>query len=152
MLFKILDIKATDKKSNEALDRIFKKLSQINFSYSYGKNINLDTQGLSRKIDRGKHTTRVNELYIYEDIMIADTPGFSSLELLDLEYKQLPLFYPEFDEYLDKCRYLDCSHIKEGKDCVIVGAVDKGLINKSRYDRYCNLYAKLKQNWENKYD
>lgn len=115
-------------------------------------NINLDTQGLSRKIDRGKHTTRVNELYIYEDIMIADTPGFSSLELLDLEYKQLPLFYPEFDEYLDKCRYLDCSHIKEGKDCVIVGAVDKGLINKSRYDRYCNLYAKLKQNWENKYD
>lgn len=115
-------------------------------------NINLDTQGLSRKIDRGKHTTRVNELYIYEDIMIADTPGFSSLELLDLEYKQLPLFYPEFDKYLDKCRYLDCSHIKEGKDCVIVGAVDKGLINKSRYDRYCNLYAKLKQNWENKYD
>ena len=115
-------------------------------------NINLDTQGLSRKIDRGKHTTRVNELYIYENIMIADTPGFSSLELLDLEYKQLPLFYPEFDEYLDKCRYLDCSHIKEGKDCVIVGAVDKGLINKSRYDRYCNLYAKLKQNWENKYD
>ena len=44
LLFKILDIKATDKKSNEALDRIFKKLSQINFSYSYGKNINLDTQ------------------------------------------------------------------------------------------------------------
>lgn len=115
-------------------------------------NMNLSTQGLSRKIDRGKHTTRVNELYIYEDIMIADTPGFSSLDLLDIEYIDLPLFYPEFDKYLDKCRYLDCSHIKEGKDCVIVNAVNSGLINKNRYDRYCNLYRKLKEAWEKKYD
>lgn len=115
-------------------------------------NINLETQGLSRKIDRGKHTTRVNELYIHEDIMIADTPGFSNLEMLDIEYKDLPLFYPEFDEYLDKCRYLDCSHVKEGKDCVIASAVENGLINKARYDRYCTLYARLKENWEKKYD
>lgn len=114
--------------------------------------INLSTQGLSRKIDRGKHTTRVNELYVYEDIMIADTPGFSNLDLLDIEYTELPLFYPEFDEYLDKCRYLDCSHVKEGKDCVIVNAVNNGIINKNRYDRYCNLYRKLKENWEKKYD
>lgn len=112
----------------------------------------LSTQGLSRKIDRGKHTTRVNELYIYNDIMIADTPGFSSLDLLDIEYTELPLFYPEFDKYLDGCRYLDCSHIKEGKDCVIVDAVEKGLINKNRYLRYCNLYRKLKEAWEKKYD
>lgn len=115
-------------------------------------NMNLETQGLSRKIDRGKHTTRVNELYIYEDIKIADTPGFSSLELLDIEYKELPLFYPEFDKYLDRCRYLDCSHIKEGKDCVIVDAVNCGHVNKARYDRYCVLYKKLKEEWEKKYD
>lgn len=115
-------------------------------------NINLSTQGLSAKIDRGKHTTRVNELYIYDDIMIADTPGFSSLELLDIEYKQLPLFYPEFDEYLDKCRYLDCSHIKEGKDCAIIEAVNRGEIDKDRYLRYCELYKKLKENWEKMYD
>lgn len=115
-------------------------------------NMNLSTQGLSRKIDRGKHTTRVNELYIHDDIMIADTPGFSSLDLLDIEYTELPLYYPEFDKYLDKCRYLDCSHIKEGKDCVIVDAVEKGIINKNRYERYCNLYRKLKETWEKKYD
>ena len=91
-------------------------------------------------------------LYIYEDIKIADTPGFSSLELLDIEYKELPLFYPEFDKYLDRCRYLDCSHIKEGKDCVIVDAVNCGHVNKARYDRYCVLYKKLKEEWEKKYD
>lgn len=114
-------------------------------------NINLDTQGLSRKISRGKHTTRANEIYFDKDIMIADTPGFSSLEL-DIEYKELHLFYPEFDELLGKCRYLDCSHIKEGKDCEIIKAKESGNINKSRYERYCYLYAKLKEKWERKYD
>lgn len=115
-------------------------------------NINLEIQGLSRKTQRGKHTTRANELYLYEDIMIADTPGFSSLELLDLKYSELPLYYPEFDKYLGSCRYLDCSHIKEGGDCKIVTAVKNGLINKNRYDRYCKLYEKLRQDWERKYD
>ncbi|MGN0960599.1 MAG: ribosome small subunit-dependent GTPase A [Christensenellales bacterium] len=115
-------------------------------------NINLETQGLSRKIERGKHTTRANELYIYENIMIADTPGFSSLELLNFEYKDLPLYYPEFNHYLDKCKYLNCSHIKEGKDCIITKAVSDGLINKQRYLRYCDIYTKLKQSWERKYD
>ena len=113
--------------------------------------INLETQGLSRKIDRGKHTTRANELYLHENIMIADTPGFSNLEI-DIDYKELALFYPEFDKYLGKCRYQDCSHIKEGKDCVIVGAVEKGLVNKARYERYSYLYSKLKSLWERKYD
>jgi ribosome biogenesis GTPase len=114
-------------------------------------NIELETQGLSRKTDRGKHTTRVNELYIHDGIRLADTPGFSSLEL-NIEYDELPLFYPEFDEYLGKCRYLDCSHIKEGKDCCIVDAVSSGKVNKNRYDRYCALYNKLKEKWEKKYD
>lgn len=114
-------------------------------------NINLETQGLSRKVDRGKHTTRVNELYIHKDIMLADTPGFSNLEL-DLDYRELASFYPEFDNYLGTCKYLDCSHVKEGKDCTVVTAVLDGKINKDRYDRYCDLYGKLKTIWEKKYD
>ena len=114
-------------------------------------NIDLETQGLSRKTDRGKHTTRVNELYVYDNIMLADTPGFSSLEL-NIEYKDLAMFYPEFDEYLGKCKYLDCSHIKEGKDCEIVRAVECGKINKNRYLRYCTLHNKLREAWEKKYD
>lgn len=114
-------------------------------------NLNLSTQGLSRKVDRGKHTTRVNELYIYNDIMIADTPGFSNLEL-NIEYDELVNFYPEFDKYLGECKYHDCSHIKEGKDCKIISEVNNGNINKSRYERFCTLYNILKINWEKKYD
>lgn len=111
----------------------------------------LQTQGLSNKIDRGKHTTRVNEVYLYNDYMIADTTGFSSLEL-ELEHNELYLYYPEFEPYLNKCRYLDCAHIKEGKDCVIISAVAEGKINKDRYGRYVILYEYLKKKWENKYD
>ena len=114
-------------------------------------NINLEIQGLSRKVDRGKHTTRVNELYIYKDIMIADTPGFSSLEL-DIDYKELSSFYPEFDKYIGECKYLDCAHVKEGKDCAVVTACNDGKINNDRYLRYSDLYINLKTLWENKYD
>ena len=114
-------------------------------------NINLDTQGLSRKVDRGKHTTRANEIYVYNDIMLADTPGFSNLEL-ELDHKELHLFYPEFDKFIGQCKYLNCSHVKEGRDCEIISSVDKGLINKDRYSRYNDLYITLKEKWENKYD
>ncbi len=114
-------------------------------------NMSLETQGLSRKIDRGKHTTRVNEIYQYQGLMIADTTGFSSLEL-DIEYRELGLYYPEFEPYLGKCKYLDCAHIKEGRDCALITAVNEGKINKSRYNRYVDLYEKLKKNWESKYD
>ena len=110
-----------------------------------------DTQELSFKINRGKHTTRVNEVFIDNNLMIADTPGFSSLEL-ELDYKELALYYPEFEEYLGKCKYLDCSHIKEGKDCVVVSALNENKINKSRYDRFVDLYNNLKEKWEKKYD
>ncbi len=113
--------------------------------------INLETQGLSRKVDRGKHTTRANELYLHDNLMIADTPGFSSLEL-KIEHKELASFYPEFDGFLGECKYLDCSHVKEGKDCKIIAAVERGEINKDRYTRYCELYTKLREAWEKKYD
>lgn len=113
--------------------------------------LQLQTQGLSDKIDRGKHTTRVNELYIYNNLKIIDTPGFSSLEL-DIDYDELVSFYPEFDKYLGECRYQDCSHIKEGNDCVIITAVENEKINKNRYDRFVTLYNKLKEKWEKKYD
>lgn len=114
-------------------------------------NKNLETGGLSRKIDRGKHTTRVNEIYLNKDYMIADTTGFSSLDL-DLDYTELAGFYPEFEECLGKCKYLDCSHIKEGKDCAITKAVNEGKISKERYNRYVALYGVLKKKWEKKYD
>jgi len=112
--------------------------------------LNQETQELSQKIDRGKHTTRVNEIFIADNLIIADTPGFTSLEL-ELDYRDLQDYYPEFQIEKD-CKYLDCSHIKEGKDCAIVEAVGFGEINKDRYNRYIELYKKLKEKWETKYD
>ncbi len=107
---------------------------------------------LSAKIDRGKNTTRASEIYYQKDYMIADTAGFSSLDL-DLDYLELSKYYPDFDKYMGGCRYLDCSHIKEGKDyCVVIDAVESGYINKDRYNRYIALYKDLKEKWEKKYD
>ena len=60
--------------------------------------------------------------------------------------------YPEFDDYLGNCKYLDCAHIKEGKDCAICIAVTDGKINQDRFDRYSKLYQNLKEKWEKKYD
>lgn len=116
-------------------------------------NLNLETQGLSRKVDRGKHTTRVNFLYVDNDLKIADTPGFSNLELdiEDIVYGELEYYYPEFDKYQGKCKYLDCSHIKEKNDCAIYKAVQSGEINANRYENYCTLYNNLKEKWEKKY-
>lgn len=115
-------------------------------------NKNAEVGELSSKIDRGKNTTRASEIYWQKDYMIADTAGFSSLDL-DMDYMKLSKYYPEFDDYLGKCRYLDCSHIKEGKDyCVIVDAVQSDYINKDRYCRYVILYKELKEKWEKKYD
>lgn len=111
----------------------------------------LETQGLSEKIQRGKHTTRVNQVFIANNFMIADTPGFSSLEL-NIDYRDLSKYYNEFENYECDCKYLDCSHIKEGKDCGVYLAVNEGKINKDRYTRYIDLYNKLKEIWENKYD
>lgn len=109
----------------------------------------LETQGLSAKISRGKHTTRVNQIFVKNDIMIVDTPGFSSLDL-EIDYNDLSKYYPEFEPYLDDCKYLDCSHIKEGNCCGVYNALGK--INKDRYLRYVDLYSKLKEKWEKKYD
>ena len=112
--------------------------------------LDLATQGLSQKIDRGKHTTRVNEIFMSDHLMIADTPGFTSLEL-ELDYRELSDYYPEF-QVEKNCKYLDCSHVKEGKDCAIFALVELGEINKDRYDRYVELYNKLKEKWEKMYD
>lgn len=114
---------------------------------------NLLTNGLSQKIDRGQHTTRHNEIYrIDEDILIADTPGFSMLSL-DIKPSDLKMYYDDFSKFEDDCRYVGCDHINcKSKDCGIVRAVEDNEICLSRYDRYCKIYDELKEKWERKYD
>ena len=110
------------------------------------------TQELSAKLNRGKHTTRHTEIYSIDDILIADTAGFSMLELKDIKYDNLHTYYPEFASS-DKCAYSGCTHVNcSSKDCAIVEDVESGVINTGRYERYVKLYNALKGNWRNRYD
>lgn len=71
---------------------------------------------------------------------MADTPGFSTFDVKEIDKKELAKYFIEFRPYLDECEYGDCSHIKEEK-CGIKEAVQQGKISKERYDRYCKLWS-----------
>ncbi len=105
----------------------------------------METGDISKKIERGRHTTRHSELIaIEDDTYILDTPGFSSLSLFDMEKEELAAYYPEFADYEKYCKFGGCSHINE-PICGIRDAVEEGSISKMRYDNYCQLYAELKE-------
>ena len=72
-----------------------------------------------------------------------DSPGFSSIYLTDIDAKDLKNYFPEFNPYSDKCRFLTCSHINE-PDCAVKEALAAGSISKMRYENYCLLYNELK--------
>ena len=92
---------------------------------------------ISRKLKRGRHTTRHVELFDFGEGFITDTPGFTSLSLLQLGigYKEVPAGYPEIYKFTGKCKYDDCRHIKE-EGCVVREALSLGQIGEERYNRY----------------
>ncbi|MBD5548150.1 MAG: ribosome small subunit-dependent GTPase A [Lachnospiraceae bacterium] len=105
---------------------------------------NMETGEISRKIDRGKHTTRHAQLFaLDEDTFIMDTPGFTSLSLGEMEKEELQGYYPEFAEYEKNCRFGGCAHISEPV-CGIKDALAEGKISQVRYHNYVVLYEELK--------
>lgn len=107
--------------------------------------LSLQTGQVSEKIKRGRHTTRVAELLPYAGGFIVDTPGFSAMELTELDIKDLPGYFPEFRPHLDACRFAPCSHTHE-PDCAVKAAVAAGAITQERYDAYVNIYEEIKEN------
>lgn len=104
-----------------------------------------ETGAVSEKIGRGRHTTRHSELfYVEEDTWLMDTPGFSSMDLMGLDYRELRHYYPEFGSHEGFCRFQGCVHVSE-PDCSVKAAVEAGEIAKERYDSYCYLYEELRQ-------
>lgn len=104
----------------------------------------METGDISRKAERGRHTTRHSELLAMGDgTYIMDTPGFSSLGVFELEKEELAEFYPEFRPYEPECRFQGCSHISEPV-CGVKDALAKGLISAERYENYRLLYEELK--------
>ena len=104
----------------------------------------METGEISRKIERGRHTTRHAQLiHIGTNSYIMDTPGFSTMYLPEIEKEELQQYYPEFVSYEPECRFQGCSHITE-PDCGVKQALQTGNISPMRYDNYCSLYAELK--------
>ena len=106
---------------------------------------NVQTGGLSEKIQRGKHTTRHSELMFVDDYTyIMDTPGFSSLYTEEIEAEDLKLYFPEIAAYTGTCKFNMCNHISE-PGCLVKKAVSDGRISKMRYDDYVMIYNELKE-------
>ena len=104
----------------------------------------METGEISEKIKRGRHTTRHSEIIALGDgTYIMDTPGFSSLQLFDMEKEKLRDYYPEFKAYEKRCRFRGCAHISE-PDCGVKEAFAAGKISDVRYHNYKVLYEELK--------
>ena len=110
--------------------------------------LDLRTAAISDKLGRGRHTTRQVELYpVPGGGYVADSPGFSSVELEAYEpirKEELADCFREFKPYLGKCQFIDCSHRKE-KGCAILEAVKEGKISMSRHESYIMLYEEAMQ-------
>ena len=117
--------------------------------------LGLATGEVSEKLGRGRHTTRHVELFfVGDDILIADTPGFSSFDTDQMEVilkENLQYAFPDFGPFVGRCQFRDCSHRKE-PGCAVTAAVADGSIGKTRYDSYLRLYerASLYKEWERK--
>ena len=106
---------------------------------------------ISKKNKRGKNTTTSIKLYeIDKETFIADTPGFSTFDISEIESKDLYLYFKEFKKYIDNCEFIGCTHIKE-ENCGIKKAIEQGNINEERYQRFCKIYQELKQKEERKW-
>ena len=106
---------------------------------------------ISQRNKKGKNTTTSTKLYeIDENTYIADTPGFSTFDISEIEYRELDKYFKEFKPVLDDCEFVGCTHIKE-ESCGIKQALQQGKIDNGRYERFCKIYEELKEKDKYKY-
>ena len=99
---------------------------------------------ISKKNKRGKNTTTAIKLYeINNNTYIADTPGFSTFDISEIESKNLDQYFREFKTEVKNCEFVGCTHVKE--------AIKKGKKSQERYDRFCKIYQELKEKEERKW-
>lgn len=162
--FKIVECcMGSDKGINEIYSLLTGKISAFTGNSGVGKStiinellpeLSLETGNISKKLGRGRHTTRHTELYKICGGYIADTPGFSTVDIERYELikkEKLPECFPEFEPYIGSCMFTSCAHIKE-KGCGILKALDEGKINASRHESYVMMYNEVKdfKEWKNK--
>ena len=107
--------------------------------------VQMETGEISKKLKRGKHTTRHSQVIpVEKNTFLVDTPGFSSLYLTDMKEEELRDYFPEFVMYEPQCRFQGCMHIHE-PGCAVKKALSEGKISQQRYDNYLALYEELKE-------
>lgn len=162
--FKTFAVSGKTGEGIEELKSVFKdKTSAFTGNSGVGKStilncidsdLKISTGEISEKLGRGRHTTRECQLYKLAGGYVADTPGFSSLEL-SLEKDEiimkdeLQYCYPEFEEYIGSCKFTSCSHTTD-KGCKIIEAVNNGEISESRHESYKMMYDEVKdiKDWQ----
>jgi ribosome biogenesis GTPase / thiamine phosphate phosphatase len=105
--------------------------------------LELKTNDISSHLGRGKHTTRHVELIKIGDGLVADTPGFSSLEFTNIEAEELNFCFPEIESMSENCKFRGCLHVSEPK-CAVKAAVDSGTIANYRYKHYVDFLEEIK--------
>lgn len=159
---KVFQCSPEDKTEVDALRDFLKgKVSAFTGNSGVGKStllnllfpsLELATGQISEKLGRGRHTTRVVELFELDGCYVADTPGFSTVDLQRYEMidkEQLQYCFPEFEKYLGRCMFTSCSHTCE-KGCAVIEALNNGDICSSRHKSYVQMYNEVKdiKHWQ----
>ena len=154
----------TNAKDGEGIDEISKCLKNniTAFSGNSGvgkstlinnifKDVLTEEGAISNKNKRGKNTTTSIKLYkIDNNSYIADTPGFSTFDIYEIESEDLAHYFIDMSKYIQDCEFVGCTHIKEDR-CGIKEALKEGKISNQRYETYCRLYNELKEKEQHKW-
>lgn len=161
--FEVYEVCSTEHRGTEAVLKMLEgKISAFCGNSGAGKStllneilpeLSLSTAEISKKLGRGRHTTRHTELFVAPGGgFVADTPGFSAIEMERMEIIRkdaLQYCFREFEPYIMKCKFVGCSHVSE-KGCAVLAAKEEGIIPESRHKNYCIMYEEAKQikEWE----
>ena len=105
----------------------------------------METGDISKKLGRGRHTTRHSQIIpVCKDTFLVDTPGFTSLYLENMEKEELKEYFAEFRQYEEQCKFQGCAHIHE-PECGVKEALKEKKISEVRYKNYIDLYEELKE-------
>ena len=156
----------TDAKTGNGVDKIRKCLKNNITAFSGNSGVGKSTLinqifkdsitlegNISNKNKRGKNTTTAIKLYkIDNNSYIADTPGFSTFDIYEIESKDLSSYFIDLSKYIENCQYIGCSHINEKtEECGIKKALEEHKISMQRYETYCKLYSELKEREQHKW-
>lgn len=154
--YRVIKTKALDGEGIEKIkELLLEKISVLTGPSGAGKStlfnhlqnkLKMATGEISKKVDRGKHTTRHAELIeVSKDTYVVDTPGFSSVDIGFIEPGELQYAFKEFNDYIGKCKFSSCLHNKESF-CRIKEEVENGSIPVERYDAYIEILKELQEN------